>query len=207
MNAIIAGDIISSQQMEAGFFLNELDKVLNQLQEVDLFHIYRGDSFQLLIKETSTALLVCLKIKTALKRKGIAARMAIGLGDVELIQNNIAISTGSAFTRSGALLDSLKELKQNIMVSSSNTHYDTYMNTSLQLALTFMDSWTNNGAEVLFEVLNHPDQTQQQIGERLGIKQSTASRRLDRVQLKEVQALLELFEKYYFKDINHGTTI
>ncbi|WP_431471989.1 winged helix-turn-helix transcriptional regulator [Nonlabens sp. SCSIO 43208] len=207
MKAIIAGDIISSQQMEAGFFLNELDKVLNQLQEVDLFHIYRGDSFQLLIKETSTALLVCLKIKTALKRKGIAARMAIGLGDVELIQNNIAISTGSAFTRSGALLDSLKELKQNIMVSSGNTHYDTYMNTSLQLALTFMDSWTNNGAEALFEVLNHPDQTQQQIGERLGIKQSTASRRLDRVQLKEVQALLELFEKYYFKDINHGTTI
>lgn len=207
MKAIIAGDIISSQQMEAGFFLNELDKVLNQLQEVDLFHIYRGDSFQLLIKETSTALLVCLKIKTALKRKGIAARMAIGLGDVELIQNNIAISTGSAFTRSGALLDSLKELKQNIMVDSGNIHYDTYINTSLQLALTFMDSWTNNGAEVLFEVLNHPDQTQQQIGERLGIKQSTASRRLDRVQLKEVQALLELFEKYYFKDINHGTTI
>lgn len=202
MNAIIAGDIVNSQQNNPGEYLSVLKEVLHQYAEEGMYQIYRGDSFQALITSPGEALYASIKIKAALKRiESLDVRIAIGLGDVKIIENNIAVSTGTALTRSGKLLDSLKEKGQNLMVLS-NQSLDIYMNTALKLALLYMDDWTENSSETVYELLEHPKIKQDELGRKLGVQQATASRRIDRANWKETQELLELFVQYY-NDISH----
>lgn len=68
-----------------------------------------------------------------------------------------------------------------------------------------MNNWTENGAETVYEMLKTPQITQQELGEKLGVKQATASRRLNRANWNETLELLSIFKKYY-KDVSHGNT-
>lgn len=202
MNAIIAGDIVNSQQNNPDEYLSVLKEVLHQYAKEGMYQIYRGDSFQALITSPAEALYASIKIKAALKRvASLDVRIAIGLGDVKIIENNIAVSTGTALTRSGELLDSLKEKGQNLMVLSNHS-LDIYMNTALKLALLYMDDWTENSSETVYELLEHPKIKQDELGKKLGVQQATASRRIDRANWKETQELLKLFVQYY-NDISH----
>lgn len=205
MEVVLAGDIIGSQKNKPEDFLNVLEPILKKSCSDGMYQIYRGDSFQGLIKTPELALYTSLQIKAALKTKAtLDVRIAIGLGDVNLIDNNIALSTGTALTRSGELLDSLKEKNQNLMVNSGNP-LDKYMNTALKMALLSLDKWTASGAAVVYEIMSNPHITQEELGNNLGIKQATASRRLDRAHWKETQDLFQLFQQYY-KDLSHAPT-
>ncbi len=207
MQSIIAGDIINSKQHDPQRFLKVLKSTLEQYAAPGMFQIYRGDSFQALMDKPSLALKISLEIKAALKQTNdLDVRIAIGLGEVTIIDNNIAVSSGTALNRSGVLLDSLKSHGQNLMVAS-NHPLDVYMNTSLKLACLYMDRWSKASATTVFQLLKNPALTQNELGALLHIKQATASRRLDRAQWKETLELLELFQQYY-KDISndHLTT-
>lgn len=206
MEAIIAGDIINSQKHNADTYLSVLKQVLSEHSKDGMYQIYRGDSFQAILNRPQLGLFTALKIKAALKRsENLDVRIAIGLGEVNIIENNIAISTGSALTRSGELLDSLKEQEQNIMVRSDRT-LDVYMNAVLKMALLYLDNWTENAAAVVYDLLNNPGMTQEELGKKLGIQQATASRRLNRANWQETQELYGLFHQYY-KDVSHGDTV
>lgn len=205
MEVVIAGDIIDSQINNPSDYLEILDPILKKYAKEGMYHIYRGDSFQAWIKTPEQGLLACIEIKAALKRTGfLDVRIAIGLGAINLIDNDIARSTGSALTRSGQLLDSLKEKEQNIMIASTQA-LDVYINTALKMGLLFMNSWTKNSAAIIYEAIKNPKSTQTELGNNLGIKQATASRRLERAYWSETQELIALFKQYY-KDVNHAPT-
>lgn len=204
MEVVLAGDIIGSQKNNPQDYLKIIEPILRKFSKKGMYQIYRGDSFQAWIENPELGLLVSIQLKAALKRTGaIDVRIAIGLGNVKVIDNNIAKSTGNALTRSGELLDSLKEKDQNIMVCSNNA-LDIYMNATLKVALIYMNDWTENAAAVLYEVYENPKITQLEIGKKLGIKQATASRRLDRAHHKETDVLLNLFQQFY-KDVSDAT--
>ncbi|WP_240642391.1 hypothetical protein [Nonlabens xiamenensis] len=205
MEVIIAGDIVDSQKNPPELYLEILKSILLKYSRTNMFQMYRGDSFQAWINKPEDALKAAIEIKAALKRnEGLDVRIAIGLGSINLIDNNIAVSTGTALTRSGALLDSLKSREQNLMVDADSP-LDIYMNTALQMALLYMDEWTENSAATIHAVLDQPATTQEALGKLLGIRQATASRRLDRGYWKETQILLGLFVQYY-KDVSHAHT-
>jgi hypothetical protein len=206
MKAILAGDIINSQQHHPDEYLNVLKEVLREYSKDGMFQIYRGDSFQALISEPVMALQASIKLKAALKRiDSLDVRIAIGLGAVNIIDDNIAVSSGNALTRSGELLDSLKEKEQNIMVKSGHK-LDVYMNAILKMSLLYLDHWTENAAAVVYELLNHPGITQEELGKRLGIQQATASRRLTRANWQETQEMCGIFHNYY-NDVSHDDTL
>ena len=203
MEVVLAGDIIGSQKNSTDDYLKIIEPILEKYSKKGMYQIYRGDSFQAWLEKPQLALFVSIKIKAALKRNGLLdVRIAIGLGVVNLIEKNIAKSNGSALTRSGVLLDSLKDIDQDLMVDSGHP-LDKYMNTTLQIALIYMNEWTENGASTIFESLNNPGITQKELGAILGVKQATASRRLDRAHQKETDLLLNLFIQYY-KDVRHA---
>ncbi|BAO56573.1 SatD family protein [Nonlabens marinus] len=205
MEVVIAGDIVNSQQNNPDEYLTVLKSVLSEYSQDGMFQIYRGDSFQAVLNRPQLGLYAALKLKTALKRlSSLDVRVAIGLGDVNIIENNVAISTGNALTRSGELLDSLKNKEQNIMVRSDHK-LDNYMNAVLKMALLYMDDWTENSASVVYELLDNPSLTQEELGKKLGIQQSTASRRLNRANWQETQELYGLFHQYY-NDVNHDAS-
>ncbi|GAK77955.1 MAG: helix-turn-helix domain-containing protein [Nonlabens ulvanivorans] len=205
MEVVIAGDIIGSKKNIPDDYLSVIEPILKHYCKEGMYQIYRGDSFQGWINTPELALYASLQIKAALKvKETLDVRIAIGLGHINLIEQNIALSTGSALTRSGELLDSLKEKDQNLMVNSGNP-LDFYMNTALKMALLSLNHWTANGAAVINLIMSRPNITQEELGQQLGIKQATASRRLDRAHWKETQELLHLFHQYY-KDVHDATT-
>lgn len=204
MNLVLAGDVVNSQQHKASTYLPVIEESLKRHAQKNRYVIYRGDSFQAVLTNPVDALQCILEIKTGLKRtKGLDVRVAVGLGEITIVDNQIAKSTGSAFTRSGTTLDHLKERNQTIVVSSDKP-LDRYMNMCLKMALLYMDSWNVTSAGILYELLKNPAQTQEELGNLLGIKQATVSRRLDRANWSETKELLQLFENYY-NDLSDGT--
>ncbi len=205
MEVVLAGDIIGSKKNQPNDYLTIIEPILKKHSKERMYQIYRGDSFQAWMEDPLKALHCVIELKAALKRSSsLDVRIAIGLGKVSLIENNIAKSTGSALTNSGELLDQLKSKEQEIMVSSGN-ELDHYMNMILKLALLYLNSWTENGAATVYEMLKSPNITQEELGKRLGVQQATASRRLDRANWQETQDLLNTYKRYY-KDVSHGST-
>jgi hypothetical protein len=150
------------------------------------------------------ALHCAIELKAALKRTALLdVRIAIGLGSVTMIDNNIAKSTGSALTKSGELLDILKSKDQEVMIDGGK-HLDVYMNSLLKMALLFMNEWTQSGASTVYEMFKTPYITQAELGKKLGVQQATASRRLDRAHWQETQEVLNVFKQYY-KDVSDGS--
>jgi hypothetical protein len=67
------------------------------------WEIYRGDEFQLEIKNQKTRC-SALRIKAYFKTLKLDARMSIGFGDKTYAANKISESNGTAFLRSGEVL-------------------------------------------------------------------------------------------------------
>ena len=203
MEVVLAGDIINSRTDGAQKYLNIFEKHLKKLSTNGLYQIYRGDSFQVYIENPETALHSVMLLKLLLKKEhNLDVRIAIGIGDVKIVKNDIAKSQGTALLRSGLLLDNLKDLHQNLMIDSGH-HLDQYMNTAFELAMTYMENWTINAAQVMYEALSNPQLSQEEIGSKIGIKQATASRRLSRAHWNETKKLLQLY-RTYLKDIAYG---
>ena len=79
---VITGDIINSRNARPRKWLPVLKRALaRQGRSPAAWEIYRGDSFQVEVKDPSDALLAAIWVKANLKRvKGLDARLAVGIG-------------------------------------------------------------------------------------------------------------------------------
>src|SRR5690606_30124056 len=115
MHAVITGDIINSTKVDPKIWLPVLKNVLNQAgTSPKEWEIYRGDSFQLFIKDPLLALTIAIQIKAAIKTiKSLDVRMAVGIGNIEHTSNQVTEANGPAFIYSGERFESLKREKLN----------------------------------------------------------------------------------------------
>jgi hypothetical protein len=195
--AVITGDVINSRKVPAGRWMPALKNELARSGVTPRhWEIYRGDSFQLEIKEPAEALTRAVLIKAALKSiKGIDTRIAIGIGLKTHTAKKITESNGSAFILSGELAEELKKRKVTLAVRSNNTDFDQEINVSLALAMAIMDHWSVNLARTVHAKLNDTESPQEVLGRKLKVKQNAVSTRLSRASYYEIEALLELFVK------------
>jgi hypothetical protein len=195
MISVITGDIINSKRIKPASWLKVLKKDLNHWGDTPKqWEIYRGDSFQLEVKNAADALTAAIQVKAAIKSlKGVDVRMAIGIGEKNHNAKNITESNGSAFIHSGELLEELKGYKLNLAIRSPVPVFDTEMNLYLKLALVFMNSWTSNAAETIHVAMLHPDKSQEALGKLLGIKQNAVSTRLKRACYYEIIELIQIY--------------
>jgi hypothetical protein len=105
------------------------------------------------------------------------ARMAIGIGTVNFLSDNIAVSNGEAFELSGRILDKMgkKELTLDIATCWNKINRDLKITTALVDAL--MSKWTPASSEVVYKSLLM-DKTQAEISSELGISQPAVHKRL-----------------------------
>ena len=129
------------------------------------------------------------------KSSTIDVRMAIGLGEKTYSGDSISENNGPAYIYSSEKFDILKKENVTIGIKSSWKNFDEEMNLYLKLAGTFMDKWTVSSAELIQIILNHPDITQEAIGQQLGIKQNSVSGRWNRAYVKEVLELEKMYRK------------
>lgn len=183
MIGIITGDIVNSRKLSSELWMNGFKALLNTFGKTPAdWEIYRGDEFQLEIKQPEATLFAALQLKAYFKTLKLDVRMSIGIGDKTYSANKISESNGSAFLRSGEIFQSLKKQKINLAVNTGNPELDTDLNLKLRLASTFMDAWLPQSAELVLTALQNPNLSQEGIGQKLGINQAAVSRRRKRAQ-------------------------
>jgi hypothetical protein len=204
MTSIITGDIIGSRQQKSEHWVEDLKKILAPLGETpNQWEVYRGDEFQIEVKNPEEALLTAILIKAHLRAIKSDARMSIGFGDKTHDAKKISESNGSAFIHSGELFETLKKQKVTLAMRTGNDEIDEKLNIMIQLALTFMDSWLVQSAEFVALAIEYPTLSQEELGQKLGINQAAVSRRQKRAQFDLVMNL----DRYFRKQIKQLTAL
>lgn len=183
MISIITGDIVSSRKLSSENWIDGFKNILNSFGKNPMeWEIYRGDEFQLEVKNPEEALVIAIAIKSYFKTQKLDVRMSIGIGDKTYSANKISESNGTAFTRSGEVFETLKKQKINLAINTGNVELDTEINLMLRLSLLFMDNWLAQSAEFVQIAIANPTLSQEEIGLKLGINQAAVSRRRKRAQ-------------------------
>lgn len=202
MIGIITGDIVNSRKLSSEIWMDGLKELLNDFGENPTqWEIYRGDEFQLEIKNPEDALRIALRIKAYFKTLKLDARMSIGFGDKTYAANKISESNGTAFLRSGEVFENLKKQKINLAINSGDETFNAEINMMLRLSLTFMDNWLVQPAELVLTSIENPSLSQEEIGLKLGINQAAVSKRQKRAQFHLVMEM-ERYFRNKIKTIN-----
>ena len=203
MIAILTGDMIASRkQIDTNLWLLPLKSWLahHYGEQGIAWDIYRGDSFQLKLSRPTEALKTAIQLKSMLKQtKGVDVRIAIGIGHENYSSKKIMESQGSAFIRSGELVDNLKKRKQSMAISTGNENLDYEINLLIRLLSLTLDHWSPAEAN-LASLIFAKTQPIQAYAQTLGISISTTSERKKRAHLQEIidaeQFIRSKIEKY-----------
>lgn len=198
ITSVITGDIIKSRtQVNPDIWMGSLKKALHQINsDKKYWSIYRGDSFQIEIKNWHESFLTAVYIKACIKSiQGLDVRLAIGIGDKTYIGKDVSESNGDAFVFSGETLEILKKEKQNLRIKTTNLNLDKELNLYFKLALVIMDRWTVNLAEIVKLSIENPKALQSELGKLIGINQNAISTRQKRAHLSEIMELDVMFRK------------
>ena len=198
MIVILTADIINSRKLSSKKWMNDFKQLLNSFgKSPNDWEIYRGDEFQLEIKNPEDAFWIAFQLKAFFKSINLDVRMSLGFGDKTYKTKKITESNGSAFIRSGELFETLKKQKINLAVNSGNVDFDEEFNLIVQLSMSFMDSWLQQSAEFVLVAIQNPRLSQEEIGSMLGINQAAVSRRQKRSQYE----LMLQVERYFRKKV------
>ena len=198
MTSIITADIINSRKVASEQWMAPLKSVLNTYGKSPKdWEIYRGDEFQLEIKQPESALMAAIKIKALLKSFKLDARISIGVGDKDYSGKKITESNGSAFQRSGTLFETLKKEKMTLAISSGNEELDQRLNLIFRLTFSITQHWLPQSAAFVMTALDNQTLSQEEIGNLLGINQSAVSQRQKRAQFDLIMEV----EQYYREQI------
>jgi len=180
MTSVITGDIINSKNVEPKIWLPLLKDALNFLEsDTRLWEIYRGDSFQIELKNPQNSFLSAVYIKACIRMiKGLDVRLAIGIG---------------AKTYQGETVEYLKKDKVNLKIKTPDDTLNRDLNLYFKLTLISMDNWTVNSAEIIKKQIENPNKIQTEIAQLIGINQEAVSKRMKRANLEEILELNALF--------------
>lgn len=194
MIGIITGDIVNSRRKKSIEWINDFKKILNSFGKSPAdWEIFRGDEFQIEIKNPENVLIAAIQIKAYFKSLKLDVRMSIGLGDKNYKSKKISESNGKAFARSGEVFETLKKQKINLAINSGNVEFDLQINLMLRLCLTFMNNWLVQSAEFILVAIKNQKLSQEEIGLLLGINQAAVSRRRKRANYDLMQETDKFF--------------
>jgi hypothetical protein len=205
MTSIITGDVVNSRRIaDASIWLDPLKTLFLTFGATPaVWEIFRGDSFQLEVENPEDALYIALQIKACIKTvKGLDVRMAIGVGEKTYATANITASNGEAFIYSGEQFEQLKKKKQLLAIRSPWKETDHVLNLILRLASVMMDKWSPSSAALVALCLKNATFSQQDLGEKLEISQSSVSERLKRAHYDDILAVEKLYRSTIAQQIN-----
>jgi hypothetical protein len=197
MVAVITADVVNStgfSRVKVAQWLTDLINMLTSYPDFDWLlppEIYRGDSFQGVLKSPENALKVAIMSRALFRihDEKTDLRIAIGIGKGEEVTDRAGTSDGEAFRLSGHLADNIKSQKARIGVALPTPAMP--LHAALDLLETVVENWTVSQSEVVAGVLQRQSLTQ--IAERLSVSQSAVSQRLSASKWWAVNNFLEAF--------------
>ncbi len=213
MVAVLTADLINSRSYDKPFLKNVITLLKKEFEAISkehdaIFTLFRGDSFQGIIKYPEDALQIALRLKTVIlkventahKKSNIPVadvRIAIGIGDADYNEKAITESNGEAFHFSGLTLDAMKDENKKISLKTGNDN----INSEFQVSLKFLDNlaekWSIASAEVVYYLLK--GMKEQQIADLLQRSQAAINLRKKAAGWEEVQLLLQRFKQVFSK--------
>ena len=184
--SVITGDIVKSSKLSLDQH-KQLIKVMRSCSkdiskvfpdalkyETELF---RGDSWQLLIKKPELAFSIAIFYRTYLKAKmqlsSIDSRMAISIGTVDFIESSFGV--GDAYKISGKALD--KKGKRKIKFVSDILPNSDVIDLLIQNTDFISARWTSKQCKIVLLALQNRDQ--KAIASKLRISQQAVSKQID----------------------------
>lgn len=182
---------------ETTLWLSELMGALKENADFEWIfppEIYRGDSFQCVLKSPDVALKLAVFARAIMRSHSEKTdlRVSIGIGTAEGLTDRVGTSDGEAFRLSGHLADNIKKQKARIGIVLPQSSEP--LTASLDLLETIIGSWTTAQSEVAVALLKNENMTR--ISERLSVSQSAISQRVSASQWWAVSHFLETFPKH-----------
>jgi len=198
--AVVTADMVNStlfSREETTLWLSDLLKMLrsnNDFQWILKPEIYRGDSFQGVLKNADEALRLAVFARAIMKSHAPNSdlRIAIGIGKTEQITDHPGTSDGEAFRLSGHLADNIRNQKARIAIAMKSPSEP--LNSVLDLLETIIENWTAAQSEVVAALLLNKNITQ--ISQTLSISQSAVSQRVMASKWWAVDHFLKTFPQH-----------
>jgi len=197
IQAVLTGDIVNSTRLGQAAE-KKLMKCLQQLLAAHRFEFYRGDSFQVFVKDARSALQTALLCRTAaISIAGSAAvssdiRISIGIGKTKTPVASLGIARGEAFVLSGRAFDELTKTNTRLAMVGNNQ----LANEGLQVIADYLNAifkdMTGKQAGVIFELLN--GETQQTVAAKLKKSKSTIHQHVSAGRWPAIENLLHHYE-------------
>jgi len=207
--AVVTADMVNStlfSREETNLWLSDLLELLrseNDFQWILKPEIYRGDSFQGVLKNADDVLRMAILARTIMRSHALNSdlRIAIGIGKIEQITDRPGTSDGEAFRLSGHLADNIRNQKARIAIAMKLPSEP--LSSSLDLLETVIESWTVAQSEVIVSLLLN--ETITQISQRLSISQSAVSQRVTASKWWAVAHFLKTFPQHLALYIKSGS--
>jgi len=220
--AVLTGDIVGSSKLETSERKTLHDVLESTSKEIVLQfqgdvpyqpYLFRGDSWQFVVAESSSTLRIGLYFRTYLKSrmesKRIDTRISIGIGFISFIPpNNLSSGDGEAFRISGKGLENMD--KSSYMTISFPDRFDSDIASSIQMIVKLIDlqvkNWTERQSKVVSGALL--GYTQKAIADKLfgnKISQQAVAQHLDRAGWNSIESGINFFEKNLNKIVNSNS--
>ncbi|RYY52001.1 MAG: hypothetical protein EOO05_22475 [Chitinophagaceae bacterium] len=195
--AVITADIVNSTLLEKA----QEKKLYQQLETAMAafkWEFYRGDSFQVYVKDPADALHLMLKLRMEARQYGTGfdIRASVGIGDVGGQVRKLSVSTGEAFILSGRGMDELGKLSGSRLLLRSN---DGKINGTLEVIALFTDyifrELTGKQARVLSLLLD--GSTQVAAAKKIRKSQSTVNKHVQSAGWEELSKLLAIYRQLF----------
>lgn len=191
--AVITADIVNSMLLSKPQF-NGLIRSFNGLLQPHKHEFYRGDSFQVYIKEPQVALELGIKLRLAAKKiqadnqSDIDIRLAIGIGEITTPVRTIRQSSDEPFILSGRALDELSDSADRLRVVSSDDQTKDLFRVIARFIDYILHDLTSKQSEVIFELLQ--GNTQTRAAKKLKKSQVTINRQAHAGGWSEIERLI-----------------
>jgi hypothetical protein len=184
LNAVITGDLIASTRLppsQAEAAIAALEATAQGWVATDLrFTRFRGDGWQVFVKEPADALRLALMLAAGLAaaETGLATRLAIGIGPVATTgTRDLSDAGGAAFTRSGRALDAMG--RGRTWAVAGGAGLPAWAEGFVALAEWHVAGWTAGQAAAVADYLTIRRATQEERAARMGLTRQAWKARLD----------------------------
>ncbi len=183
--AVLTGDIVSSSKVKKSHKEQLSDTLKKSFSKIEsftespiypAFEIFRGDSFQGVLGDPLQALKSAIHIRATLRmnqpdkvKTNWDARLAVGIGTIDYLEDNATEGDGEAYRNSGPALDDQRGEERMTIQTPWNS-----VNSEMEAECALMDAiiakWSPPQAEIIIKLLD--GMVQEAIAKELGISQA-----------------------------------
>lgn len=202
MIAIITGDMVDSKSMtflQRESFIMLVESISQQLCLISesKVEIFRGDSFQIRVKDTMESLRYAIAIRGLFREKEFSekgkqwdVRLSLGIGVKGFERDELGLSDGDAYRNSGFGLDGMKNARLNVVFPTKE------LNEEFSLLTAFADeiisNWTVKQSKANLQKLIWED-SNYEIAKRINVRRQTVDKLLKSSKIHLINLYIKRF--------------